>query len=251
MGHRRIYLASSWRNPFYPDALAQLRAAGHQVYDFRNPAPGNAGFSWASMDPAWQQWTPEAYAAQIGGAIPAGGYACDKDALDWADACVLLLPCGRSAHLEAGYMIGRGKPTFIVLNKQGFEPELMYLLASGIFTKLEEALQALADLPTVYTGSAQVRTPENMVTMGVGDGSGQAFVHGDWESINALRERLTGLVGADKFETRVALQRAREWLVTHPGRDVKHPSSQLFEQLLNQVDDALGTPANRRAYPAG
>jgi hypothetical protein len=34
----KIYLASSWRNTYQPDVLAQLREQ-FEVYDFRNPAP--------------------------------------------------------------------------------------------------------------------------------------------------------------------------------------------------------------------
>jgi hypothetical protein len=36
--------------------------------------------------------------------------------LKWADACVLVMPCGRSAHLEAGYFVGAQKPLFILLS---------------------------------------------------------------------------------------------------------------------------------------
>ena len=32
---RKIYVASSWRNTFYPEVVARLREAGHDVYDFR------------------------------------------------------------------------------------------------------------------------------------------------------------------------------------------------------------------------
>jgi hypothetical protein len=39
------------------------------------------------------------------------GFALDMGALEWCDACVLVLPCGRSAHLEAGWAAGAGKFT--------------------------------------------------------------------------------------------------------------------------------------------
>jgi hypothetical protein len=59
--------------------------------------------------------------------------------MKWADAFVLLLPSGRSAHLEAGWAIGAGKPTCIVLHEEKFEPELMYLLAADIALDVDEA----------------------------------------------------------------------------------------------------------------
>ena len=40
----KIYVASSWRNQHYPEVVRRLREAGHEVYDFRNPPHGGAGF---------------------------------------------------------------------------------------------------------------------------------------------------------------------------------------------------------------
>ena len=35
----RIYVASSWRNALQPGVVTKLRRDGHEVYDFREPAP--------------------------------------------------------------------------------------------------------------------------------------------------------------------------------------------------------------------
>ena len=40
----KIYVASSWRNEYYPEVVEKLREAGHEVYDFRNPPSGDPGF---------------------------------------------------------------------------------------------------------------------------------------------------------------------------------------------------------------
>ena len=37
----KIYVASSWRNLLQPGIVLALRRCGHEVYDFRNPAPGD------------------------------------------------------------------------------------------------------------------------------------------------------------------------------------------------------------------
>lgn len=122
-----VYVASSWRNYLQPAVVAVLRASGIDCYDFKNPAPEKSGFSWKSIDPNWQQWTPQQWRDAIGGPIAKEGYALDKGGMDKADACVLVLPAGRSAHLEAGYMAGQGKPVFtLALAKE--EPDLMTLL---------------------------------------------------------------------------------------------------------------------------
>jgi hypothetical protein len=129
---RRIYVASSWRNGDQPRIVAVLRGAGHAVYDFRNPAPGNNGFRWTEIDPDWLHCRPARYAALVRTHPTAlAGFDHDKAALDWCDTCVLVLPCGRSAHLEAGYAAGQGKRVIVYLQEDRFEPELMYLLCDG------------------------------------------------------------------------------------------------------------------------
>lgn len=141
----RIYLASSWRNPSQPDAVLQLRAAGHEVYDFRNPAPGDDGFSWSEIDRDWLAWKPEVFAELLTShPVASAGFKLDKDALDWCDTCVLLLPCGRSAHLELGYAAGAGKRSFVVLHEERFEPELMYLLATGLALSVADVIACIA-----------------------------------------------------------------------------------------------------------
>lgn len=51
MKKRNIYVASSWRNPYQPVVVGELRFMGHEVYDFRNPEPGSHGFHWSEIDP--------------------------------------------------------------------------------------------------------------------------------------------------------------------------------------------------------
>lgn len=139
----KIYVASSWRCERYESVLAALRRAGHECYDFKNPAPGDDGFKWRELDPDFATWTPQRFVECLSHEIAQLGFANDKGALDWCDTLVLVLPCGRSAHLEAGYVAGRGKRVFVLLSEKGFEPELMYLLCAGVFTDLETLLAVL------------------------------------------------------------------------------------------------------------
>jgi hypothetical protein len=121
----KIYPASSWRNATHPDVVCTLRADGHAVYDFHE---GNNGFRWPPCS------TLREYIRQLeSDPLVAAAFRRDKEALDWCDVCVLILPCGRSAHLEAAYASGLGKPVIVVLSEaESLEPELMYkLLAVG------------------------------------------------------------------------------------------------------------------------
>ena len=143
--HRRIYVASSWRNTIQPSIVEALRAAGHEVYDFRNPAPGNSGFAWSEIDPDWMNWTPEKFAELLTThPVAADGFSYDKGGLEWCDTCILVLPCGRSAHLELGYAAGQGKDTYVLLHEDKFEPELMYLLNTGVSTSLDQIIEWMA-----------------------------------------------------------------------------------------------------------
>ena len=142
----KIYVASSWRNTHQPAIVTLLREHGHAVYDFRNPVPGNNGFRWSELDSDHLSWTPERYTELVTThPIAAAGFAFDKAALDWCDTCVLVLPCGRSAHLEAGYAAGQGKRVIVLLHPDKFEPELMYLLCTDIVCNSVDVISALAD----------------------------------------------------------------------------------------------------------
>jgi hypothetical protein len=141
----RIYLASSWRNCEQPAVLHALRLAGFEVYDFRNPEPGNTGFKWSAIDPEWQQWTPERFQGALSHPIAEAGFGLDWSAMQRADVGFLLLPSGRSAHLEAGYFVGANKP-LIVLLRPGGEPELMYKMASLVTFDLCDAVAYLEQL---------------------------------------------------------------------------------------------------------
>lgn len=135
----KIYVASSWRNERQPEVVRSLRGRGHEVYDFRNPSPVDRGFRWSEIDRGWQNWAPEEYRTALTHPKAERGFRNDYDAMLLADAFVLLMPCGRSAHLEAGWAIGQGKPTCILFETK-VEPELMYKLADRLALTLAEVL---------------------------------------------------------------------------------------------------------------
>lgn len=139
----KIYLASSWKNNDQPQILQRLIGEGHEVYDFRNPPCRNRGFSWSSIDVDWNTWSSGQYLSNLLYRPECShGYLADLRGMEWADTCVLLLPCGRSAHLEAGYCKGRGKRLIIMLNNN-FEPDLMYLMADHIVNHPHELTEVL------------------------------------------------------------------------------------------------------------
>lgn len=140
----KIYVASSWRNQQQEDVVDALRAAGHEVYDFKNPPHGRGGFAWSDIDEAWQTWTTDQYSEALLHPIAVSGFNSDFDGMKWADCCVMVLPCGRSANTEAGWMKGAGKIVY-VLQPKNQEPELMYALHDGIFSDVNKIIALLSN----------------------------------------------------------------------------------------------------------
>lgn len=145
----RIYVASSWRNTRQPAVVEALRAAKHDVYDFRNP-PNRSGFGWRQCATKAELRDPRAYRDKVlTHPIARAGFASDMKHLEEAEATVLVLPCGRSAHLELGHANGRGQRTFVLLDEKIDEPELMYLMCGRIVLDVAELLDALARPPSL------------------------------------------------------------------------------------------------------
>lgn len=145
-----IYVASSWRNPRQASVVAALRKDHglHAVYDYRQPAPGNDGFHWSEIDSAWKDWSGAHLSKALDHPIAESGFKSDMDALQAATAVVLVLPCGRSAHLELGYATGAGKMTLVYWPKDvgpsnGGEPELMYRMCDYLVDDLDDVRRIL------------------------------------------------------------------------------------------------------------
>lgn len=141
----KIYVASSWRNEHQPSVVKVLRDAQHEVYDFRNPRPGDKGFAWSEIDPKWKEWSAAAFREALAHPIANRGFDFDMNALIWCDACVLVLPCGRSAHLELGWACGAKKWTIAYAPEgEKHEPELMYKMLDKVCLNTDDVVKTLA-----------------------------------------------------------------------------------------------------------
>jgi hypothetical protein len=139
----KIYVASSWRCSRQPFVVDTLRDDGHEVYDFRAPkGPGSRGFSWHELDasippgPADLDLPAHQIRAMLAHPIADDGFESDMGALRTCDICVLVLPCGRSAHLEAGWAAGAGKLVAVLLDDG--EPDLMWKMAAALCVTVDE-----------------------------------------------------------------------------------------------------------------
>ncbi len=122
-----IYVASSWKNPFFEGVVDRLRAEGFAVYDFKRDE--GAQFHWSEAGVSSSGSTLREYLAGLAHARARQGFRSDFTALEMCTTCVLVLPCGRSAHLELGWACGRGKHTAVLFDDSAnVTPELMYAM---------------------------------------------------------------------------------------------------------------------------
>ena len=150
----KIYVSSSWENPYQPYMVEELRELGHEVYDFRHPSGRNDRSVWDEIGVS-----ETLYHDQLTGEVGLSGtelsaalrqskaherFAEHLAAMQEADTCILLLPCGRSSHLEAGYMKGLCKRVFVFGSAFDIhKPELMYLTLDGYFYLYEDLFDEL------------------------------------------------------------------------------------------------------------
>jgi uncharacterized ferredoxin-like protein len=119
-----------------------MRHAGHDVYDFTQPAPGRAAFAWSMIDPSWPNWTVARFREEMNHPLAVAGFTNDYNAMRQADCCVLIsADSARTSHMQAGYFLGAKKPLYILLSHD--KPELLYRAATAICLNIVDLLAAV------------------------------------------------------------------------------------------------------------
>ncbi len=67
----------------------------------------------------------------------------DYHYLSKADTVVLLLPAGKSCHLEFGWAIGKGKKGYILFDSIPERYDIMYKFATDLFMNIEDLIKEL------------------------------------------------------------------------------------------------------------
>lgn len=145
----KLYLIGSLRNPNVPVMADCIRDLGFDVFDDWWAAGPEADDCWQAYETARGRHYGEAlhgYAAEH-------VYHFDHYHLNESDAAVLLLPAGKSGHLELGYILGQGKPGYVLFDTVPERWDVLYQLATGMFFEQEALFGAL----TAYLASVNVR----------------------------------------------------------------------------------------------
>ena len=136
---KSIYVIGSLRNPNIPLLANDLRKLGLDVFD-----------DWFSSGPEtddyWQKYEKirgRTYGEALAGTMADHIFTYDKSHLDRTDAAVLMAPAGKSGHMELGYTIGKGKPGFVLFDKEPERYDVMYLFATKVFFDRQEFMYHL------------------------------------------------------------------------------------------------------------
>ena len=132
-----IYLIGALKNWKVIDIAKRLREEGHEVFD-----------SWISPGPEADEFLRK-YSKRRGLTHKeimndwsvTHIYEFDKFHLDRADTVIMVMPCGKSGHIELGYAIGKGKKGYILFDKEPSKYDIMHRFADGIFYDLNELIK--------------------------------------------------------------------------------------------------------------
>lgn len=140
---KTIYLIGSLKNENIPFIANTLEENGeYEVFDdWFAPGP--------EADDYWRSYAKNrnlTYAEALKSYAAAHIFEFDKEHIHRCDIGVLVMPAGRSGHLELGYMIGTGKPGFILFEEEPEKWDIMTQFATGIAFSMDELLEMLGDL---------------------------------------------------------------------------------------------------------
>lgn len=134
----RIYIATSWKNEKLANTVASaLRLDGHDVDCFCDPSSGRFIFHWRELFGCEEDRMKFDAVSFLNDDRVRRAFTEDRGWIDWSDAVVMIHPCGKSAHLEAGYAKGKGKKLFLWGAFPKGEFDVMYGFADAIFRDSE------------------------------------------------------------------------------------------------------------------
>lgn len=137
-----IYLIGSLRNPEIPNIANKVRESGVRVFDDWIAAGPHADDCWRD----YEVQRGHSYKEALNGHPAKHVFTFDEFHLNRCHAGVLVYPAGKSGHLELGWIIGSGKPGFILLDETPERYDVMKRFAQ-VYLDVESLKKALEDYP--------------------------------------------------------------------------------------------------------
>ena len=138
----KVYLIGSLRNPEIPklaDYLRDKMETGTEVFDDWYAAGPEADDKWME----YEKNRGHSFVQALDGHAATHVYEFDKTHLDSCDVAVMVMPAGKSAHLELGYCAGKGKRTIILMNGEPERFDVMYKFADHVVTSWQSLRHVL------------------------------------------------------------------------------------------------------------
>lgn len=134
-----VYILGALKNPTIPDLANAIESLGCEAFcDWFSPGP-DADSHWA----AYEQTRGRTYIEAINGPHAWHIFKFDKFHLDRCNIGVLVAPFGKSACTEMGYLVGQGKPVYILFDEEPSRYDLMLRFATDMFIDKNELLDVL------------------------------------------------------------------------------------------------------------
>jgi nucleoside 2-deoxyribosyltransferase len=136
---KSIYLIGSLRNREIVHLENKLREKGFDPYA-----------SWMAAGPQaddyWQEYCNHrgmSYKEALKDYSAQNVFEFDRTHLGRCDGAILVLPAGKSGHIELGYMVGLGKPSFVLFDNVPDRYDVMYNFATDVCFSETELLDSL------------------------------------------------------------------------------------------------------------
>ena len=147
-----IYLIGSLRNDEIPAIGDKLRERGFDVFDQWHSAGPEADDCFQAYR-LGRKWS---YREALNSYAAKHIFNFDKTHLDRANIAVLVMPAGKSGHIELGYFLGQGKPGYVLFDKEPDRFDQMYQFADDVFFDINELGEHLSNAYIYRRPNAQL-----------------------------------------------------------------------------------------------
>lgn len=138
---RKLYLMGSLRNSLVKEIGQRLRVElNYEVFDDWQAAAPDADDCWK----VYEEGRGNNYIEALRGYAARQVFDFDLKHLNESTAGLLVLPAGRSAHMELGYLRGQDKKVIILLDGDYDRWDVMYNFASLVTTSIDDVIRELA-----------------------------------------------------------------------------------------------------------
>lgn len=137
-----VYLIGSLKNPEVPKVAQAIRALGFEVFDDWYAVGPEADDYWRDYEKA----KGHNFAQALAGYSARHIFEFDKHHIDRCSIGILLMPSGKSAHLELGYMAGQDKTTIYCYDQEPERYDIMVQFANHVCCGVPALLDLMKQL---------------------------------------------------------------------------------------------------------